>query len=344
MDYFRPNVTAMAGYTPGEQPQTTDWVKLNTNENPYPPSPRVFEAIQAAATDRLRLYPDPLARRFRQAVGQVLGVDPDGVVACNGSDDALTILARSCLDAADLLVAPTPSYPLYRVLAQIQGCRYEERPFQADGRLPERFTTGAKLAIVPNPNSPTGSFLPPASLLEQAEAATGLFVADEAYAAFAPADCVGLVARCERLVVTRTMSKSHGLAGIRFGYLVAQPRIADVFLKVKDSYNCDALSIAAATAAILDEDYYRSVADKIRVTRARMEKETADLGFTVEPSHANFVWIRRKEPVEPIYLGLKERKILVRLLRYPNYGEGLRLTVGTDAEVDVLLAELRRLV
>ncbi|MGL5096016.1 MAG: aminotransferase class I/II-fold pyridoxal phosphate-dependent enzyme, partial [Planctomycetia bacterium] len=125
---------------------------------------------------------------------------------------------------------------------------------------------------------------------------------------------------------------------------VAQPRIADVFLKVKDSYNCDALSIAAATAAILDEDYYRSVADKIRVTRARMEKETADLGFTVEPSHANFVWIRRKEPVEPIYLGLKERKILVRLLRYPNYGEGLRLTVGTDAEVDVLLAELRRLV
>ena len=344
MSYFRSTIDAMAGYTPGEQPQAGAYLKLNTNENPYPPSPRVLEAIADAANARLRLYPDPVAQAFRATAGKVLGVPPDWIVACNGSDDALTILARACCSEDDLLVAPTPSYPLYRVLAQIQGCRYQERPFTSDWRLPEGFCAGARLALVPNPNSPTGTTMPTTDLLATAQSADCLLVADEAYADFAQSHCIGLVKECERLVVTRTLSKSYGLAGIRFGFVVAQPAITRALVKVKDSYNCDALSIAAATAALADQDYFRETVAKIRVTRRRLEVSLQELGFQVAPSQANFAWARADRPLEPIYQALKERRILVRHLSYPEYGEGLRISVGTDEEIDRFLDELRTIV
>lgn len=343
MGYFRPNVERLSGYIPGEQPQTAGYIKLNTNENPYPPSERVLEAIRQAATDRLRLYPDPVATRFRETAAELLGVGADWIVACNGSDDALTILVRACLSSDDVFMSPIPSYGLYSVLADIQGCRFEERDWAGEGKLPVDFGKGAQLAVLANPNSPTGTFVEPGDILEAAQRADCLLVADEAYADFAETNCVPLVRECERLVVTRTLSKSYSLAGIRFGYIVAQPRIAATFLKVKDSYNCDAVSIAAATAALRDQDYFRQTRSKILATRRRLQSSLAELGFDVTSSHANFVWVRRRDPVEPIYRNLKERKILIRYFRYPRHGEGLRISVGTDEEIHELLVALREI-
>lgn len=342
-DYFRPNIASLAGYAPGEQPRDPRVLKLNTNENPYPPSPKVLEAIRRCATDRLRFYPDPLATEFRRAAAQLFDIDEDGIIATNGSDDALTILARGCLDADDALVAPTPSYPLYEVLAKIQGCRFELRPFLPDGSLPRNLVDEARLTIVPNPNSPTGTFVPPSDLLAQAERSKGLVVSDEAYVDFAPSSSLPLLSRCERLVVTRSFSKSYSLAGIRFGFLAASPEIARTLVKVKDSYNVDQVSIAAATAALGDQDYFLEAIRKVKATRARLERELTDLGFDVTPSHANFVWVRRRQPLLPLQQALKERGILVRYLSYPQSGEGLRISIGQDADIDRLLTEIKSL-
>lgn len=344
MSLFRPHIAAMAGYTPGEQPQEPGYIKLNTNENAYPPSPLALEAIRRAASERLRLYPDPMANRFREAAGKALGLPADWILATNGSDEALTLLARACAGEGDLIVAPAPSYPLYETLARIQGCRFEHRAFAANGRLAADLGKGAKLTLVPNPNSPTGSCAPASDFVACAEHAGGIVVCDEAYADFAEEHCLALPGRTERIVVTRSMSKGYSLAGIRFGFVVAQPQVIKTLEKIKDSYNVDAISAAAAAAAIEDQQYHKDCVRRIRATRARLAAALAALGFEVAPSQANFLWARRQAPVEPIYQALKERKILIRLLRYPEYGEGLRITVGTDAEVDRLLEELRKLV
>ncbi|QDU64330.1 Histidinol-phosphate aminotransferase [Planctomycetes bacterium Pan216] len=344
MDYFREPIKTMKGYVPGFQPQGSGWTKLNTNENPYPPSPQVLEAIERTARDRLAIYPDPVANAFREAAGERFGVPAEWVVAFNGSDEALAVLTRCCLGEDDLLVVPFPSYTLYHTLAEIQGCRFEERPFTEDWKLPAGFTTGAKLAFVPNPNAPSGTCLTPKELLTVADQAPCPFVVDEAYGDFADASCIGKIAECERLVVTRTLSKSYSLAGLRFGFAIAQPVVANTLLKVKDSYNCDALSIAAATAAIKDVAYFETYRDRVLATRTRLQRGLDELGFSTIPSNTNFVWAQRDGSVKPIFDALLERKILVRYMAFPGYGEGLRVSVGRDDQIDHLLEELRRIV
>lgn len=333
----------MAGYVPGEQPRDGAFIKLNTNENPYPPSPRVFEAIQTALTgDRLRKYPDPVGTAFRQAASRVLGVDPDAILIGNGSDDILTIVTRAFVPENGLIVSPTPSYLLYRTLAELQGARFEQTAFTSDWNLPEPWPfPNANLTLVPNPNSPSGTEVPLARLRRLAEELHGPLVIDEAYVAFADDDALRLLADCPNVLITRTMSKSHSLAGIRFGYAIADPKWVFELNKVKDSYNCDVLSLAAAAAAIEDVDYLRSTRAKILTTRQRLAVRLAALGFAVTPSAANFLWCRRTDrPVKPIYETLKERRILIRYMNYPGFGDGLRITVGTDEEVDRLLVEL----
>ena len=345
----------MQGYVPGEQLNDPDIVKLNTNENPYPPSPRVFDAIRAALTSNsLRKYPQPLGDRFRAAAARVLNVDPDGILIGNGSDDVLTILTRAFVPEGGLIAAPTPSYILYKSLAEIQGARFEAVPFPSGWESPRMYwPEGAHLSFLPNPNSPTGTILTESELeLFATELAPAPLVLDEAYADFA--EWNWLRPRYEHepqpnLIVTRTLSKAYSLAGIRFGFAVASPDLVRELVKVKDSYNCDVLSLAAATAAIEDQDYFREVRAKIVATRTRMARELAGLGFEVTPSHANFVWCRRADrAVKPLYEALKARKVLVRYMSYPagpvgapnGPYDGLRITVGTDAEIDRLLAEL----
>jgi histidinol-phosphate aminotransferase len=344
--FLRPALRALAGYTPGEQPRDGAFLKLNTNENPYPPSPRVFAAIREALTgDRLRKYPDPVGTAFRQTAGRVLGVDPDGILIGNGSDDLLTIVTRAFVPEGGLVVSPTPSYLLYRTLADLQGARFEAVPYTADWGLPRPWPVRrANLTFLANPNSPSGTVVPRAALEGFAEDLDGPLLLDEAYADFAEETGLALPQRRRNVVVTRSLSKSYALAGIRFGFAVADPGLVRELTKVKDSYNCDVLSLAAATAALEDQYYLRTMRAQILATRGRLAGALGGLGFEVCPSQANFLWCRRTDrPVQPIYEELKRRHILVRYMKYEGYGDGLRISVGTDAEVDRLREELRRI-
>lgn len=343
-----PHVERMAGYVPGEQPRDpARIVKLNTNENPYPPSPRVAEAIRSALGDgRLRLYPDPTALGFREAVARRHGVAPEMVLAGNGSDDCLTILTRAFVGPGDVLAFPTPSYVLYRTLAEIQGARAVEVPFRPDWTIdPEAFAaTGPRLAFLANPNSPSGTTIPTDEMAALARRLDCPLVVDEAYGDFAEEDCVRLVSELENVVVTRTLSKGLSLAGLRIGYLIARPELISGLNKVKDSYNCDMLSLLGGSAALDDEAYTRSVRDRILATRARLAEAVRALGYTVPESHANFVWCEGGPRAEEVYEALKGRDILVRLMRYPGRPPGLRITVGTDEQVDRLLDAMRDVV
>jgi histidinol-phosphate aminotransferase len=336
----------MAGYTPGEQPRDGVYLKLNTNENPYPPSPRVFEAIRAALTsERLRKYPDPLGTHFRQTASRVLGVDPDAILIGNGSDDVLTMVTRAFVPESGLAVSPAPSYILYKTLAELQHARFQAVPFTSQWQLPHPWPApDANLTFLANPNSPSGTVVGLPELERLAGELSGPLLLDEAYVAFAESDGLGLLRCCRNVIVSRSFSKSHSLAGIRFGYAVAEPALVRELVKVKDSYNCDVLSLAAAAAAIEDQEYLRQTRGKILATRQRLAEGMRRLGFEVCPSQANFVWCRCADrPVKPLYEELKRRLILVRYMDYREHGDGLRITVGTDEEIDQLLEELSRI-
>jgi histidinol-phosphate aminotransferase len=342
--YLRPAVTAMAGYTPGEQPRDDGFIKLNTNENPYPPSPRVLAALQEALAggERLHKYPDPVGLAFRQTAGRVLGVDPDRILIGNGSDDILTIVTRAFVPEAGLMVSPTPSYLLYKTLAEIQGAHFQTVPYTDGWHLPDPWPIpDASLTLVANPNSPSGTLLSRTELERLAKQLRGPLVIDEAYVDFADADALDLH-RLPNVVVTRSFSKSYALAGLRFGFAVAAPDLIGELMKIKDSYNCDALSLIGAAAALEDQNYFRSTRARIRATRGRLETELRKMGFDVPPSQANFVWCQRSDrPVKPIFEELKGRKILVRYMVYEGYGEGLRISIGSDAQIDRLLEGMR---
>ena len=345
VELLRPNIRAMAGYTPGEQPRDGVFIKLNTNENPYPPSPHVLEALRAALTgDRLRRYPDPTGMAFRQVAGRVLGVDPDAILIGNGSDDILTIVTRACVPEGGRVASPMPSYLLYRTLASIQGATLQTVPYAAGWQLPEPWPIGdSHLTLVCSPNNPSGTTVSTGALERLASALRGPLLIDEAYVDFADENALSL-ARRPNVLVLRSLSKSYALAGIRFGFAVAEPALVRELVKVKDSYNCDVLSLTAAAAALEDPDYLHTTRAKIVATRTRLERALAELGFAVTPSQANFVWCRHERlPVKPIYEELKRRLILVRYMSYEGHGDGLRISVGTDVETDRLLEELRRL-
>jgi histidinol-phosphate aminotransferase len=344
MSFFRPEIEAMAGYVPGEQPQDGQFIKLNTNENPYPPSPAVARAIEEA-TQRLRKYPDPMAGAFRRRAAELLGVAPDWILCGNGSDDILTIVTRALVGQGQFLRLPYPSYILYKSLAELQGAGAEEVRFNADWSLPAAFAAGHKdlrLVFLANPNSPSGTVVSPEKVLEIAEQLPCPLLVDEAYVDFADTNCMSLVARSEKIMVSRSLSKSYALAGLRFGYIVAQPSMIEQLAKVKDSYNCDTLAIAAATAAIDDQGWLAANRAKIVATRGRLVAEMRRLGFVAVDSQANFTWnTPPRLPVKPLYEQLKRDRILVRYMNYPGWGDGLRISVGTDAEVDACLEKLR---
>ncbi len=358
MSLFRPEIDRIAGYTPGEQPQDTGWTKLNTNENPYPPSPRVVEALTAAAQGKLNLYPDPLGSKFRKAAANAIGFDPDWILPGNGSDEILTILTRSFAGPTDQIAYPYPSYILYETLADLQGARHERLLLEPDwsfdfdkvGSQIER----SKLVFVPNPNSPSGNRWTWDDLIALTPP-KGVLVLDEAYGDFCDTPHRGELLNStvgKQVVITRTFSKSYSLAGIRFGFAVAHPDVIAGLRKMKDSYNCDALSLAAATAAIEDQDWMRQNTDRIRATRSRLTAALIELGYHVVPSQTNFVWATHPGKAHKAqYEALKSRKILVRYMNFPDVDwaedrrlDGLRITIGTDAEIDTFLSALREIV
>lgn len=348
MTFFRPNIAAMAGYVPGEQPQGGKFIKLNTNENPYPCSPAVTQAIETALRGGLGKYPDPLATAFRTVAGEVLGVPPDWILCGNGSDDILTIVTRAFVGQGDLLRLPFPSYILYKTLAELQGAASEEVHFTGDWFLPDAFFAARdrlKLAFLPNPNSPSGTMVHPERIAQIADRMPCPLLVDEAYVDFAETNCLDLVRRNEKVLVSRTLSKSYALAGLRFGYIVAQPHVIRELEKVKDSYNCDALSIAGATAAMHDQAWLAETRAKIIATRGRLFEGMKQLGFAPVPSQANFVWCPHPQrEVKPLYEELKRKQILVRYMRYAGWPDGLRISVGSDDQIEALLGMVRGMV
>lgn len=336
----------MTGYVPGEQPSGGKFIKLNTNENPYPCSPQVKAAIGRACQAGLQRYPDPLATAFRVRAGQLLGVDPDWILCGNGSDDILTIATRAFVEAGDVVRLPNPSYVLYETLAAIQGAACDVVNFQHDWTLPREFAAPQerlRLVYLANPNSPSGTVLLPDEVERLADALPCPLLVDEAYADFAETNCLALVAKNEKILVSRTLSKSYALAGLRFGFVVAQPPIIREFVKVKDSYNCDALSIAGATAAMDDRPWFERTRAAILATRTRLTEQLRQLGFECVDSQANFVWCRPADGASAaLYQRLKADGVLVRYLHYEGWGDGLRITVGTDEQVDALVALLQR--
>lgn len=346
--FVRENIRAMQGYVPGEQPRGGKQIKLNTNENPYPPSPKVVTAIQHAAASPLNRYPDPVATAFRLQASDVLGVPADWILCGNGSDDLLTIMTRTFVGEGQTLRLPTPSYILYRTLAAIQNAKWEEVPFNSDWSLPSAFAdskSNPALVFLPNPNSPSGTVVPKDQIAELATKLNCPLVVDEAYADFADENCLELVKDHENLIVTRTLSKSYGLAGLRFGFLIAQPNLIEQMSKVKDSYNCDTLSISGATAAIADQKWFQENREKVLATRTRLAESLRELGFKLIDSQANFIWCQHqtKESRE-LYEQLKQNQILVRYMNYDGWGDGLRISVGSDDQINALLAILKSLI
>ncbi len=348
VSYFREDIEAMAGYVPGEQPQGGKFIKLNTNENPYPASPGVARAVAAVLERGLNLYPDPMANAFRQRAGAILGVPPDWILCGNGSDDILTIVTRAFVGQGQSLRLPYPSYILYKSLAQIQGAASEEIHFETDWTLSDRFAApreGMKLAFLPNPNSPSGTMISKERVYELAQRLPCPLLVDEAYVDFAEEHCIDLVRRSDKILVSRSLSKSYALAGLRFGYVVAQPQVIQGLIKVKDSYNCDSLSIAAATAAIDDQTWLQANRAKILASRERLTQGMRELGFRPVASQSNFVWCPHPHvPVKPIYERLKASQVLVRYMNYAGWGDGLRVSVGTDSQIDACLSLLQGMV
>jgi len=345
MSYFRENIDRMAGYSPGFQPRESGFVKLNTNENPYPPSPRAVEAMTAACREGIRKYPDPLANALRKKAAQVLGTRPERILVGFGSDDILTVAVRSFCGPGELIAYPYPSYSLYPVLAQIQEARRKEVDFPDDFSLPgELAESGAKLVIVPNPNAPSGTMVPADELKRLADAlADGVLLIDEAYVDFAEWHCLGLVDACPNVIVMRTMSKSYSLAGLRVGYAVAAEPLIEGMMKAKDSYNVSGPAIAGGAAALEDQEWLRTNVERIKATRARLIEGLARLGCPCWPSQANFV-LARVPPLagaERVYNELFARKILVRYFKQRRLEDCLRISVGTDQEIDLLLAAMR---
>ena len=338
----------MLAYAPGEQPPPGKFIKLNTNENPYPPSRSVVEAIQAAATSgTLNRYPDPTATAFRRAAAGTLGLpSPDWILAGNGSDEILTILVRGFVGEGQRLRLPYPSYILYRTLADIQGAHWEQVPFLDGWHLPTMFGQGdsnLRLVLLPNPNSPSGTIVPKGQIEALAASLPCPLVVDEAYVDFTEEHCIDLVQKHDNILVTRTLSKSYGLAGIRFGYLVAQPSLIRKLNQIKDSYNCDYLATVAAAAAISDQNWLRETVAKLNATRQRMSARLTELEFDVTPSHANFVWCTHPSGRhQELYEFLKKNQVLVRYMDFPDWGDGIRISVGTDEQVDACLMLIER--
>jgi histidinol-phosphate aminotransferase len=340
--FTRPTVAAMAGYVPGEQPQDRRYIKLNTNENPYPPSPVVIEAVRAAAGDELRLYPDPLANVLRDRAAAVYGLRRENVLVGNGSDDLLNLIVRACVSHGERVVYPYPTYSLYDTLVTLQEGEAVHIPYPADFSLPPGLVEArGRVTFICHPNSPSGTAVPIEAIRALAERVAGLLVVDEAYVDFADANALALVHAHDNVVVLRTFSKSFSLAGMRIGLAFAAPAIIDELLKVKDSYNVTRLSIVAATAALEDYGWMEANVARVRRTRARLTEGLRGRGFVVLPSQANFVLARRPgSNLEPVYSGLKERGVLVRYFATPELADALRISVGTDVEIDALLAAL----
>lgn len=344
--YARPHLKELHPYVPGRQPEGDGWIKLNTNELPYPPSPRVAEAI-AKEGSRLPKYPSPDSRALRAAIGELHGLAPESVFVGNGSDEVLALLVRAFAGRERPVGQTAPGYSLYPVLAAAEQAPVETVELTSDFSLPLAAISRlrASLFFLTSPNAPLGVGFPLEAIAKAAEAFDGIFVADEAYVDFAEGSAVSLLSKLSSLVVTRTFSKSYGLAGLRVGYALAHPTIIGILDRIRDSYNVNRLSQAGALAALRDQDGLHERVGRVKATRARVGRQLEEDGWEVLPSQTNFIFARppagTAEAAEAAFRHLESARILVRYFPgSPLTANGLRITIGTDSEMDRCLEEL----
>ncbi|MDQ0571663.1 histidinol-phosphate aminotransferase [Variovorax paradoxus] len=351
--YWSPRVGALEPYVPGEQPRIANLVKLNTNENPYPPSPLAVEAIQQAAANGLERYPDPTSLALREAIARRHGLQADQVFAGNGSDEVLAHAFFAFFQQAEPLLMPDVSYSFYRVYAQLYGIGCELLPVDEGLRIEvdamaTRARRGCAGLVIANPNAPTGIGLPLARI-EQLLAACPerVVLVDEAYVDFGGESALPLVGKYPNLLVVQTLSKSRSLAGLRTGFACGQAHLIDALVRVKDSFNSyplDRLAVAGAVAALEDEPWFNSTRDKVVDTREGLSLQLEDLGFEVLPSQTNFVFARhpQRDAAELAAL-LRERAVLVRHFKQPRIAQYLRISIGTREQCSVLVQRLQEI-
>jgi histidinol-phosphate aminotransferase len=332
-------------YVPGEQPPDGEgWVKLNTNESPLPPSPKVLEAIKAAADDSLRLYPSPTAAAARLAIARRFGLEPSQVTVGNGGDELIELCFRAFAGTGDTVAYPTPTYPLFDPLCRIHEAIAATHPTELFAELPPSLAPDpSPLKFIVNPNSPTGALFEQGDVEATVVASSGVVVIDEAYVDFAPRSCLPLLQHHANVLLLRTFSKSYGLAGMRIGFALGPPDLIEALDSVKDSYNVDRLAIVAAAAAIDDSNHHRKVVEEVVRNRGELSAGLERLGFEVVPSSTNFVFGRPPRPAAEVVAGLRERKILVRHYDREPIAGWIRVTVGTREQHAALLTALKEI-
>jgi histidinol-phosphate aminotransferase len=347
--YWSDIVHRLTPYVPGEQPALAHPVKLNTNENPYPPSPRVLEAIRqelGETAQTLRRYPDPTARRLRETVAAHHGIRADQVFAGNGSDEVLALAFQALLKHDKPILFPDITYSFYPTYARLFDVEYRTIPVDdAFAIRVDDYALPNGGVLLPNPNAPTGHPLPPGEIERLvAQHGDSVVVIDEAYVDFGARSALGLIDRYPNLLVVQTVSKSRSLAGMRVGFAFGHPDLIDALNRVKDSFNSyplDRLAQVAAIAAYQDDKWFRDNCAKIIASRERLSAGLTSLGFKVVPSGANFVFVRHEGyDAATLTARLKDKGIFVRHFKAPRIDQHLRISIGTDAECDTLLAAL----
>ncbi len=336
--YAKKAIAGLSAYTPGEQPiPDPDLIKLNTNENPYPPSPKVIEALAQFDPDRLRRYSDPVSTGLRERAAKLLSVDPSTVFAGNGSDELLAMILRAFVDPGDPVVYPVPTYSLYVTLTKMYGGVPIEIPAPVGGpKVGAVIDQEAAVTFIASPNSPDGYETSQEEIRDlcRRRMGTGVVVVDEAYVDFTESGCVPLVAEYENLIVTQTLSKSFSLAGLRLGIAVAGKALIEPLQVVEDSYNLGSLPQALGEAALSDPDHMRENARKIVKTREETQESLLSRGWRVYPSKANFVFAEpRTFDARRIYEELAKRKIFIRYFDSPPLDKGIRISIGSPAEM-----------
>ncbi|MCX9154859.1 histidinol-phosphate transaminase [Niveibacterium sp. 24ML] len=344
-------VKGLTPYVPGEQPKLANLVKLNTNENPYGPSPKALAAIAAEASDALRLYPDPNADRLKSAIASYHGIRPAQVFVGNGSDEVLAHVFMALLKHPAPLLFPDISYSFYPVYCGLYEIEAGIVPLDANYeiRVDDYIGRANGGIIFPNPNAPTGRLLALSEIERLLQHNTGsVVVVDEAYVDFGGESAIALIDRYPNLLVVQTLSKSRSLAGLRVGFAAGHPELIEALERVKNSFNSyplDRLAIAGAVAAYEDEEYFQACCAKVVASRERLNDALAELGFKVLPSAANFVFAQHPQhDAAELARQLRERSIIVRHFRQPRIDQFLRITIGTDAQCDALIDALKEIV
>jgi histidinol-phosphate aminotransferase len=346
MDYVRPSIAGMKCYVPGLQPDPCEkYVKLNSNENPFPPSPRVKEVLSRLNYEDLRIYPDPASLELREKLGSLYGFSADQVICGNGSDDILNIIVRTFVQPGEAIGLYEPTFPLYRVVGVIHGGRVISLPVAEPFDRPPDPPADVRVFFLANPNSPVGFAYPIPLVAQLARKVKGIFVIDEAYVEFARENALNLVRDLENVIVVRTVSKSYSLAGARLGYALGKKELIEEMSKVKDPFNVTRLTQAVVVAALQDQEYFRKNISRIVEVREWFTKEAMDLGYRIIPSQANFVFPQPPQKGRGVkfYQTLFDRKILTRHYDEEGLRDGVRMTIGTREEMACALQALKEI-